>query len=1079
MADRQQSVYHITESVLQNCRSTRIIRQRACPLDSRRVPCILDASIRAMPLLIELTIIVAAAALLCIYVGWGVARLALPRALAPFRAPLTPLIGYATVLWIGFMLVSLALNLRWTLVVILAGATAFNVLAWRAEGRPRPLAWLRAQPEALAPPLLALLTGILPLLSYGYPTIIGRGWDTESYLPMAQHLIDYPLPRIMDAPAGLLRDLVAHPPRIGLTLGFPVFHGMTMILSNTSALVSFATVIAWMRALSVLAMYVWLRATMGLGRTGSFFGALLTALASLPLWIGYFNFGMQMSAWCLLPLTLTVGLAAVDELAQHRWTAWRSAILAAILLAALPVAYYPALVVVVPLIAATGAARLLELWRHPQQRITPVSLTLAALALAGLTFIAAILAILDYFEGFSFRYSLIEPKIGPDRFIGLDEIAGLSVFRLTIGGAQPPAPLVGVATLAVMLLSVASLVLPSRSSDVSRWRWILVGGAIAATLLWLRFGRPYEYGFMKGAAYTTFVLWGLAAHGIERLIDYARRTGVVLTSGAALLALVCVGWSHILTVDDHMRGPAIFTRDLVAFEPIAARLPQGAQVLLSGDETLTGPIDGLLATMLYGKEIWGRVPAAYASQASWSPGGTPDYVVLAAREAPWPLEIGGRELWRSSVVALYEMPNNAVFLPERSEIHHNTPVDPKSPASLAIWRRAGHNRALTPEDPLSLNLTQITTIHLKLASLAPQRVLVHTDDRMQTLTVQAGITTLEVTAGSTVQVTPEAPLALISAVLRPAASPSLLPVAVLDATQSAWSVTAEQHGNQVVITTRLANPGRYALRYEVTIVEDTFNTPQRIARVLGAAPLEGEWRLALDLARGASEVRVNGNPTPLLEADVTAAPPDGRYFGVLTIYSGGAAVAQAPVVVMSITDGAITTFEPVAFSVESARVGAESLPLPANRRALLDGTPLICDALRIVIEQVLLERHAPPPGVTPDMPLVPGERLTVQIYWRAAEDRASTVDMPMMSLQVLDEENRKWAQWDGLPGGDWRPAPVWAPGEAVRQDAPLTLDATTPPGDYRLILVVYDLVTGRPLPLNGQDAVQIGWVQVR
>jgi hypothetical protein len=102
-----------------------------------------------------------------------------------------------------------------------------------------------------------------------------------------------------------------------------------------------------------------------LGRTGSFFGALLTTLASLPLWIGYFNFGMQMSAWCLLPLALTVGLAAVDHLAQRRTAAWRAALLAAIILASIPVAYYPALVVAVPLIAATGAARLLEIRHYP------------------------------------------------------------------------------------------------------------------------------------------------------------------------------------------------------------------------------------------------------------------------------------------------------------------------------------------------------------------------------------------------------------------------------------------------------------------------------------------------------------------------------------------------------------------------------------------------------------------------------------------------------------------------------------------------------------------------------------------
>jgi len=49
----------------------------------------------------------------------------------------------------------------------------------------------------------------------------------------------------------------------------------------------------------------------------------------------------------------------------------------------------------------------------------------------------------------------------------------------------------------------------------------------------------------------------------------------------------------------------------------------------------------------------------------------------------------------------------------------------------------------------------------------------------------------------------------------------------------------------------------------------------------------------------------------------------------------------------------------------------------------------------------------------------------------------------------------------------------------VRQDVPLTLDAATPPGDYRLILVIYDLATGRLLPLDGQDAAPIGWVRVR
>ncbi|MCS6840636.1 MAG: hypothetical protein NZ701_07640, partial [Roseiflexus sp.] len=102
-----------------------------------------------MPLVAELSLVLIVAAALCCYVGWGVARLALPSSLTPFRAPLTLLIGYAVLLWSGFMLASLALNLRWTLVVALIGATVLNALAWRSEGPPQLLAWLRAQPEAL------------------------------------------------------------------------------------------------------------------------------------------------------------------------------------------------------------------------------------------------------------------------------------------------------------------------------------------------------------------------------------------------------------------------------------------------------------------------------------------------------------------------------------------------------------------------------------------------------------------------------------------------------------------------------------------------------------------------------------------------------------------------------------------------------------------------------------------------------------------------------------------------------------------------------------------------------------------
>src|SRR4029078_1102560 len=147
--------------------------------------------------------------------------------------------------------------------------------------------------------IVTLLVGVLPLLRYGYLTAIGQGWDTESYLPMAQHLIDYPLARIPAAPIIPLRVLVRDPPRIGVTLGFSVFQGMTMLLSRQSALATFAPLLALLRALGVLAVYVWLRATMGLGRWPALLGAAGASAGALLLWVSYFNFGMQLAAWPL------------------------------------------------------------------------------------------------------------------------------------------------------------------------------------------------------------------------------------------------------------------------------------------------------------------------------------------------------------------------------------------------------------------------------------------------------------------------------------------------------------------------------------------------------------------------------------------------------------------------------------------------------------------------------------------------------------------------------------------------------------------------------------------------------------
>src|ERR1043165_4182157 len=94
----------------------------------------------AMPLPLQILWIIACALALCIYAGWGATQLALPAALRPLAALFIPLVGYALTIWLGYLGVSSVLNLRWSLALLLALATALNGLAWRRGARPHPLA---------------------------------------------------------------------------------------------------------------------------------------------------------------------------------------------------------------------------------------------------------------------------------------------------------------------------------------------------------------------------------------------------------------------------------------------------------------------------------------------------------------------------------------------------------------------------------------------------------------------------------------------------------------------------------------------------------------------------------------------------------------------------------------------------------------------------------------------------------------------------------------------------------------------------------------------------------------------------
>lgn len=124
-------------------------------------------------------------------------------------------------------------------------------------------------------------------------------------------------------------------------------------------------------------------------------------------------------------------------------------------------------------------------------------------------------------------------------------------------------------------------------------------------------------------------------------------------------------------------------------------------------------------------------------------------------------------------------------------------------------------------------------------------------------------------------------------------------------------------------------------------------------------------------------------------------------------------------------------------------------------------------------------------------PAAAGQFLHLNLYWKAppssppklggkegglAEDYGA-------SLRLLDEENRLWGRADRAPLNGHYPTSQWQPGQIVKDDYELLVDAGTPPGWYRLEMVVHD--GSQELAIIGENsnpwgtALDIGIMEVK
>lgn len=89
-----------------------------------------------------------------------------------------------------------------------------------------------------------------------------------------------------------------------------------------------------------------------------------------------------------------------------------------------------------------------------------------------------------------------------------------------------------------------------------------------------------------------------------------------------------------------------------------------------------------------------------------------------------------------------------------------------------------------------------------------------------------------------------------------------------------------------------------------------------------------------------------------------------------------------------------------------------------------------------------------------------GDLVVASLVWRAPQAFPGRL---AISVRVKDAQDHLIVQRDSEPGNGLRPSSGWGAGEAIVDDIGFFIPPDTPPGDYALSLVVYDMASGENL----------------
>jgi len=116
-------------------------------------------------------------------------------------------------------------------------------------------------------------------------------------------------------------------------------------------------------------------------------------------------------------------------------------------------------------------------------------------------------------------------------------------------------------------------------------------------------------------------------------------------------------------------------------------------------------------------------------------------------------------------------------------------------------------------------------------------------------------------------------------------------------------------------------------------------------------------------------------------------------------------------------------------------------------------------------------------GFDPALPMTlrAGTPYVVTLFWRGERPLGQSY---AISLQLIDTQGKLVAQHDSRPDDGKKPTSAWVPGRLVLDPHALAVPEL-PPGDFRLLVVVYDPATGNRLRLaDGADSLTLTPVKV-